>query len=151
MIDHFSFDCEVDEVLDATEEMLDIVEEMGGRLDSSIMRTRKIVRLGRRARECREDIERHMRSLVMRHLMACEDRTPWMVKEHRDATSCGEWIDKRFGEPYKTNETLIRESDLRELEEAHRDVAELRQKLKNAEAQAEGLGHDDTTMIQIQT
>lgn len=135
MTDHSSFDLEVDDILDAAEELLDIVERMGEHIDGNAMRSRKLVRLGRRARECREDIESHMRSLVCRHLILCEDTHPWISEERRAATTCSEWVNRRFGEQYKTCDRQLRELDARELSVAQSNVTQLRLKLKDAEAE----------------
>ena len=139
MIDHSAFDVEVDDILDATEEMFNAFSEVEEHVDSSIMRSRKLHRLARRVMECREDMERHVLSLMERHLLACDDRNPWIIDERRAAGTVDEWLKWRFGEKYETPETAIRKSDNREIQKLRRDRIDLEMKLMDADAEIERL------------
>lgn len=146
MIDHSSFDHNVDVIREECLEwdrITSLLISMMSMDREFMMRnprfSHRFARLEKKYQECREIIEQNVFNMIGHHLLACDDCTPWIHSENREAKNSEEWTKKRHGSPYITTDTQIRLDNANELYKERKDRVAAERTVKELQEQIDKL------------
>lgn len=139
MTDHSAFDSTAGSVLQRLEIMANVATTA---LDELATDCTKRTWAKEQIDDLRMQIDNGVRAMCNHHLLACDDRNPWCTKLDRRANCTDEYVEVRFGKPYRSTRAQIARDYDRERDRLLRENVDWSVKCRRLEQEVNRLGKE---------